>query len=139
MTCSTRMRCEECRLRAASCAAMTLAGSDVWRLRGLGLGVIGSAGFGAQSLVAGVGENLDLERRGQEEVDEPGGPGLGEVVHRARTGLAAEQQPADRVADHEGGWPANGERFLRIREQAGPSTGQNVASSGVKPGHSGPR
>lgn len=34
MACSTRMRWEECRLRVASWAAMTLGGREVWRLRG---------------------------------------------------------------------------------------------------------
>ncbi len=60
-----------------------------------------ASGVCTESLVAGVGEDLNPDRRVEKQVDEACGPCLGDVVHRARPGLAAEEQPTGRIADRQ--------------------------------------
>ena len=83
-------------------------GDDARRQRLLAFPGFGSwgdycaGGVCTESLVAGDGEDLNPDRRVEEKVDEACGPCLGEVVHRAWPGLAAEQPDAYLGGVHQG-------------------------------------
>ncbi|KFK89948.1 hypothetical protein IX27_02585 [Streptomyces sp. JS01] len=101
MPCSTRMRREECALRLRSCTSSYQCRSILLELA-VRRRHDASASLRSESLVAGIGRDLDCRTFDQELDQSRLSGGVGDVRAASGSGRAAEQQPPLLVGEDHG-------------------------------------